>query len=387
MSDMMAWAYLKAVLDGPSQHLQQLLRAGHSAKEIAAGVKNREGWIGPLYDETAARASANPHQMLEDADRYGFELIHPGDPRWPATEFSTAFNAAAEGSAVNQKTSIGELTAPHGLWVRGDTDLSRLAARSVAIVGTRTATTYGTDVTRAVATHMVANQYTIISGGALGVDTVAHETALELGGRTMVVMASGPGWWYPQSNIPMFERVVEAGGTLVAEYYPGSHAQRYRFLERNRLVAAMAQGTLVTQAGFRSGALNTLTRAGTFGRLSMVVPGPINDANSMGCNARLRDPGVTAIADIREVHAHLSKVGEVDVDQQMEFEFAPTPIQQLSRNELRVFDAMPKPGEQRHTAEEIAAVANLPIGLTVHLLVDLAKRGVVVREGNAWARV
>ncbi|WP_257158454.1 DNA-processing protein DprA [Corynebacterium cystitidis] len=387
MTSLTTWAYLKTVVDGPSQNLQRLLRASHSPEEIAEGIKNREGWIGPLFDETASRYRASAHQILEEADRVGFELVTPDDPRWPQTEFTTAFQAAARDATINQKTSEGELTLPHGLWVRGSANLKQLLARSVAIVGTRTMTEYGKAVTRAVAEDVAAHQYTIISGGALGVDTQAHTVALEGGARTMVVMAGGPGYVYPQQNTDLFERIVDAGGTLVTEYYPRTSVQRYRFLERNRLVAAMAQGTVVTQAGYRSGALNTLTRAQQFARVAMAVPGPINDPSCAGCNVRIRNHEVIPIADVREVHASVTKLGAEDVDAQLELEFAATPVQELSRNELRVFDAMPAPGGAHYTAEEIANRANLSVALTVHLLVDLAKRGLAVREGSTWVRV
>ncbi|SER40661.1 DNA-processing protein DprA [Corynebacterium cystitidis] len=387
MTSLLTWAYLKSVVDGPSQNLQSLLRAQRSPEEIVAGIKNRESWIGPLYDETATRYRASPHQMLEEADREGFELLTPDDNRWPRAEFTTAFQAAAQDATINQKTSVGELTLPHGLWVRGNTNLGQLAARSVAIVGTRTITDYGKAVTRGIAEDVAAHQYTIISGGALGVDTQAHTVALERGTPTVVVMAGGPGYVYPRHNTDLFERIVEAGGALLTEYYPRSSVQRYRFLERNRLVAALSQGTVVTQAGYRSGALNTLTRAQQFARVAMAVPGPITDISSAGCNVRIRNHQVIPIADVREVHANIAAVGTVDMDEQLELEFEATPVQQLSRNELRVYDAMPAPGGTHLTAEEIAAKSNLPVALTVHLLVDLAKRGLVIREGSLWQRV
>ncbi|MHA2789246.1 DNA-processing protein DprA [Corynebacterium sp. S7] len=382
-----AWAYLNTVFDGPSPALQQALEAGRSAEEIAHGIQTRASWLGPLAQETERRRDINVHETIEQAGRAGFELIHPESRFWPGEVIDEAFYHAKEFADVSSRTDPRELTRPHGLWIRGNLDLKALTARAVGIVGTRAATQYGVEVTQQICTDLARHHYTIFSGGALGIDTHAHTTALECGTPTVAVMASGPGFVYPLRNKDLFNRIVERGGALITEYAPGTPAERFRFLVRNRLVAALTQGTVVVEAPYRSGALNTMKRVDDFGRLPMAVPGPINGGASNGSNNLIKQQRAVAIVDIREVHAHLARIGEVDVDAQLELEYAPSPIQELSRNELRVYDVLPREDQGGITAEEAATKAGLGVALTVHLLVELAKRAIVVRQGTKWAKL
>src|SRR5699024_10817540 len=129
---------------------------------------------------------------------------------------------------------------------------------SVAVVGTRAISPYGTQATRKVVADLAKHQWTIVSGGALGVDTVAHSAALEMHTPTIAVAACGIDYDYPARNAPLFHRIAQTG-TVVSEFAPGTTPQRHRFLSRNRLVAAMPAGTVVVEAAFRSGALTPST--------------------------------------------------------------------------------------------------------------------------------
>ncbi|MEJ5927001.1 DNA-processing protein DprA [Corynebacterium sp. H128] len=377
-----AWAYLSRCLEGPNRTLQRLLAQGRDVEAIAQAIKRRESWIGDLLGQTQARYALDQSaQDLAHIQQLGGRLLTPECQEWPSTEFAQSFGFAASGRSDCARSVQEDAVPPHALWVRGS-NVSELLAQSVAVVGTRAHSRYGAEATRQLVSGLSSHQWTIVSGGALGIDALAHNAALSAGGKTVVVAACGLDRNYPQANSAMFDRVA-GDGAIISEYPPGTPPARHRFLTRNRLVAAMTAGTVVVEAAWRSGALNTLTWAEGFGRVTMAVPGPITTAGSLGCHDRIRNGHAQLVVSADEIRQLLSAVGKLDVEAQYEIQFAADKIQTLSRNEMRVFDAM---SETALKAEDIAVNAGLSIQLTVHLLVDLAKRGVVEREGSQWRR-
>ncbi|QGU04904.1 DNA-processing protein DprA [Corynebacterium comes] len=378
-----SWAYLNRVVEGPSRPLQLLLGAGRDAEEIAHGVRTRASWLGELEPQTAARHGWDrAEQDLAEAAAVGARLITPESGEWPREELDLAFGFAATGRSEHVRSYQADAVPPHALWVRG-APLNQAVAQSVAVVGTRAATRYGHEATRQIATGLATHQWTIVSGGALGVDTVAHEAALAAGGLTLAVAACGIDRTYPARNAALLDRVA-GQGCVVSEYPPGTSPQRHRFLTRNRLVAALTAGTVIVEAAWRSGALNTLSWAEGLGRVTMAVPGPITSAGSLGCHERIKDGRAQLVTGADDVRALLGAVGALDIAEQYELAFAATPVQSLTRNELRVFDACAPGGS---TAQDISGTAGLPVPLTVHLLMDLARRGIVHRDGTAWSRM
>ena len=387
MSKLESWAYLSRVIEGPSTHLQELLRAGRDADEIARGVRTRASWLGPLRATTERRYDWDrPAEDLEQAHSLGYALLTPDSPGWPTAQVHDSFVRGAYASRENMETAIADGAAPHALWVRGSTNLAELFDQAVAFVGTRAATTYGHQATQNLVTAVAKHRYTVVSGGAIGIDTVAHEAALAARTPTVVVAACGPGVTYPRRNERLFDRIVAADGALMTEYPPGVTPDRHRFLTRNRLVAALTQGSVVVEAAFRSGALNTLKWARYYNRHAMAVPGSILGAGSLGANLAIRNRTATMVLNGDQIHAQLGQLGAIDADEQMELEFAADPIQQLSHNELRVFDATPPHADQARDAETISATAGMSTGLTVHLLMELERRGLVRRNRRQWSR-
>ncbi|AGF72777.1 DNA-processing protein DprA [Corynebacterium halotolerans] len=383
MSTPESWAYLNRVVEGPSRALQELLAAGRDADEIADGVRRRASWLGGLAEETAARHDWDrAEQDLAAAAEAGARLLTPEDADWPRLELDRAFGFAATGMSEHVRTYQSDAVTPHALWVRGGAVTPALA-QSVAVVGTRAVTRYGVEVTRQIVGGLAAHQWTVVSGGALGIDTAAHEAALAAGGTTVAVTACGIDRVYPARNAALLDRIADVG-CVISEYPPGTPPQRHRFLTRNRLVAALTRGTVVVEAAWRSGALNTLSWAEGLGRVAMAVPGPVTGAGSLGCHERIRHGRAQLVTGADDIRSLLGPAGAVDAAEQYELQFAPTAVQGLSRNELRVFDAL-DPGVGR-AAQEVSAVAGLPLALTVHLLVDLGKRGLVAREGVEWRR-
>ena len=377
-----SWAYLNRVVEGPSRPLNQLLDAGRDADEIARGVRARASWLGELAGQTAARHDWDrAEQDLAEAEAAGARLITPESAEWPRAEFELAFGFAATGRSEHVRSYQADAVPPHALWVRG-MPLNQAVAQSVAVVGTRAATRYGHEATRQIVTGLAAHRWAVVSGGALGVDTVAHETALAAGGLTLAVAACGIDRAYPARNASLLDRIA-GQGCVVSEYPPGMPPQRHRFLTRNRLVAALTAGTVIVEAAWRSGALNTLSWAEGLGRVTMAVPGPVTSAGSLGCHERIKDGRAQLVTGADDIRALLGAAGSLDVAEQYELAYAATPVQSLTRNELRVFDSCAPGGS---TAQEVAASAGLPLPLTVHLLMDLARRGVVHRAGTSWSR-
>ncbi|MDO5670713.1 MAG: DNA-processing protein DprA [Corynebacterium sp.] len=376
------WAYLNRVIEGPSRPLQELLNAGRDAGEIARGVRTRASWLGELATQTAARHDwERAEEDLAAAAVVGARLITPESAEWPRAEFDLAFGFAATGRSDHVRSYQADAVPPHGLWVRGG-PLGAAVAQSVGVVGTRAVTRYGVEATRQIAAGLATHHWTVVSGGALGIDTAAHEAALGAGGLTVAVTACGIDRTYPARNTGLFDRIADHG-CVVTEYPPGTPPQRHRFLTRNRLVAALTTGTVIVEAAWRSGALNTLSWAEGLGRVTMAVPGPITGSGSLGCHERIKAGRAQLVTGSDDIRALLGAAGALDVAEQYELAFSATPVQSLSRNELRVFDAIDPAGS---AAQEVAAAAGLPIPLTVHLLMELINRGVVAREGTVWRR-
>ena len=183
---------------------------------------------------------------------------------------------------------------PNVLYVRG---ILPSYALGVAIIGTRKPTPYGRHVTTELAERLAERGAVIVSGLAHGVDGIAHEGALRVGGLTIAVMAGGLEQIYPRTHDALGHRITESDGALVGEYPSGTPPLQYRFLERNRLVSALSDILIVTEAGLRSGTINTVSAALEQGKDVYVVPGPITSPMSAGCNALIAQ-GATPIVSI-----------------------------------------------------------------------------------------
>lgn len=175
--------------------------------------------------------------------------------------------------------------APRGLWGIGTPQDS---SRMVSVVGSRVASAYGEYATGELLGPMVNRGYAVVSGGAYGIDACAHRAAVAFNGFTVAVMAGGLDYLYPSGNRDLF-RLISKQGLLLSEMPPGAEPTKWRFLQRNRLIAALGQGTIVVEANARSGAVSTANRAIDLGRPLGAVPGPINSPESDGCNQLIRD--------------------------------------------------------------------------------------------------
>ncbi|MGO1948842.1 MAG: DNA-processing protein DprA [Mycobacteriaceae bacterium] len=387
----LAWIYLRRVIEASRMDLLGLLWPdGDSA--VTADVERVAGMIrmsdpalpGALRSVSATRSGADPGEDARWAGRAGWRLITPDDAEWPRERLDDAFNANDHDTAVDGIR--GQAARPFALWARGTAQLGPATERSVAMVGTRSATTYGNTTTFGMAGDLAAAGYTVVSGGAVGIDTAAHRGALSVGGTTVVVLANGPGHIYPKANGSLFDTVAQHG-LVVTEYPPLQRPARHRFLTRNRLVAALTQGTVLMAAGYRSGAVNTANWADQMVTPVMVLPGPVNSADYVGCHKRIRDGGgilVTRAMDVREV---VEPLGAVDADRQLSLEFAPTDVQQLTQQQLRVYDSCGIASDTSGRPGDIAVDGSLDMRDVVRVIGELEDLGLVVRDGSRWIKI
>lgn len=310
-----------------------------------------------------ARADARVGAVLVgEAARAGARLVVPGDEEWP--------------------DGLGDLgpAMPLCLWVRGT--WTRPAARSVAVVGARAATGYGERVAFDLAEGLARRGTTVVSGGAYGVDAAAHRGALSGGGPTVVVLAGGVDRAYPVGNARLVERAVHEGGAVVAEVPPGAVPTKSRFLQRNRLIAALASATVVVEAAWRSGALSTANHAAKLFRPVGAVPGPVTSAASAGAHRLLREGVAVCVTDVDEV---LELVGAIGTD------LAPEHVE-VSRSgdaadpaARAVLDALS--ARRWRSVDELAEASGLSVAGARGALGLLELDGAVTRLGEGWRRV
>lgn len=187
---------------------------------------------------------------------------------------------------------------PFTLFCKGD--ISLLKSESIAVVGTRTPTSYGKIITEQFCKGLVANNFTIISGLACGVDTIAHKTALENGGKTIAVLGGGFDKLYPIMNQGLAEKIVEKG-LLITEYRPNFSPTVYTFPFRNRIIAGLSKGVLITEAGEKSGALHTKEFALELGKEVFAVPGNVTSKMSKGTNRLIRSAQSACVLNYEDI--------------------------------------------------------------------------------------
>ncbi|HEY0638872.1 MAG TPA: DNA-processing protein DprA [Pseudonocardiaceae bacterium] len=330
-----ARAYLLRVAEPPAPAVSAFVSA--YGPVAAAGLIRAGAVPGPVRAEVAARrADDQADDDLAARSALGARLVMPEDDEWPAWAFAGLAVAAARG--------VPWAVAPLALWVRGPARLDTPGA--VAVVGARAATAYGRHVAGELAYDLAGQGHPVVSGAAYGIDGAAHRGALNAGGSTIAVLGCALGHGYPSGHAALLAHIAEHGA-VVSEYPPGSRPARHRFLVRNRLIAALADGTVVVEAGARSGARNTAAAARALGRVVMAVPGPITSAMSHGCNQLLRDGEATAILGSTDVADSIGRL-RPGPDHP-----TPTrPTDQLDPIELRVHEAL-----RPRTPHDLARIA------------------------------
>ncbi|MBW8750226.1 MAG: DNA-protecting protein DprA, partial [Propionibacteriales bacterium] len=267
---------------------------------------------------------------------------------------------------------------PVGLWVKGPGRLADLTARAVAVVGSRSATTYGASVAGDIADTLGEAGHTVVSGAAFGIDQAAHRGALAADGPTIAVLACGADRVYPEAHRQLIDYIAEVG-LVVSEAAPGCAPTRIRFLARNRLIAAMSHGTVVVEAAIRSGALNTANWAAGLSRTLMGVPGPVTSAPSAGVHQLIRVRGALLVTDGHEVLEAVAPAGTHTLRHAQE----PTrPRDLLTAEQRQVLDAVPVRRGAR--AAKIAHTAGLAQHRVEAALIGLRADGFVEHASGRW---
>lgn len=305
-------------------------RAGRARKVWAEMLREQHPGYLPRLDETLERfqlrwSESEPADLLKAAGRVGAKPIDSlGTPTlW------RQFEPLAH-------------HAPSMLWLAGEPDFTLPA---ISVVGTRLPTDYGLTVTQDLVARLAG--YTIVSGGAKGIDAAAHRAALGGCETTIAYLAGGIDRVYPREHEGLFHQIVLGRGGLLAEAAPGTNPTRWRFLQRNRLIAAHGELTVVIEAGYKSGARNTAGRAIECGRELYAVPGQITSSASATCNELIAQQRATPLTDIGAFVAELA-------GNTWATDFEPS----LTSDQQRVLDAL---GFRLKSTDDVARESGLSV--------------------------
>jgi len=341
--------------------LPALLASLTPAEAVAALRENRRvnGQHLPVaWVHAAQTVDAELDRVRSRADESGLHWIVPGDRAWPRRL-----------AALDHVEPIAGATGqPLGLWVRGEQSLAEVVERCVAIVGARDCTAYGSELAAELAADASSAGFTVVSGAAFGIDASAHRGALVTGRPTVAVLACDAATDYPRAHAALLQRIAD-DGLVVSEQPPGQVPSKARFLSRNRLIAALAEGTVVVEARRRSGALNTLAWADQLGRSTMAVPGPVTSQYSVGTHQAIREGKAVLVSTGQDVVGELAGfVAEPEPDRE-----ADTAFDRMTGAQRRVLDALewstPLP------LEDVAKRAGLAQDPAARVLADLVSSG------------
>ena len=364
------WSWIIEPGDGVAGRLVATLGAEAALHEVIGG--GRDGlardaasispkqWGEALERWRPRLGRTDLHHALDIARRAGLSLLTPEDPGWPAP-----------------LADLGD-HAPLLLWVRGDVGALTRSPRSISVVGARAATSYGEHVAMELSADLAGQGVSIVSGAAYGIDGAAHRAALTAGGTTIALLAGGADRAYPAGHGELIDRIA-ASGAVVSEAPCGTTPTKWRFLQRNRLIAALADATVVVEAGWRSGSLNTAAHAAALSRPLGAVPGPVTSAASAGCHRLLREFDARCVTNSADALELLGAAPETLFDM-------PAASTRGGRTDdtTRVRDAMSY--RSWRPAVEIARRSGLAVSDVAGILGLLSLEGEVIRGEEGWRR-
>jgi DNA processing protein len=310
---------------------------------------------------------------LRQAARYGARLLTPESESWPLGV-----------------SDLG-LHSPLALWVRGTEGALAALPTSIALVGARAATGYGEHVAMEAAAGLVDRGFAIVSGAAYGIDGAAHRAALASHGITVAFLAGGVDRFYPSGHDTLLSRIV-SDGAVISELPCGQPPTKWRFLQRNRLIAAASQATVVLEAGWRSGSLNTANHAADLGRPVGAVPGPVTSAASAGCHRFIRESKAVLVTNPEEMAALVSdsrqsgagNAADSTADSAAGGGAAAATDEPRNPEQVRLFDALSVTAPRG--SGDIAARAGMSVAEVQSMLGRLELDGRVVERDRGWIK-
>jgi DNA processing protein len=362
MQDVDAWLLLNASGLPPARQVA-LLEAFGSVSAIFGATDEQLCSVGSIHSQHVSRlrdvqARIDPAMLGNKLRELDVHLVTWGSEAYPKWLANTD-------------------VAPSVLFVQGD--LLADDRQAVAIVGTRKCTPYGRQVARRLAGDLARRGFTIVSGMADGIDAEAHEGALQAGGRTIAVMASGPDITYPRTHGKLRERIA-AQGAVLTEYGLGTEPLRERFPARNRIISGLSLGVLVVEAPVKSGAMITARHAAEQGREVFAVPGPVDSPTSQGCHALIKD-GVQLVENAEDIVEGLGIMLEAVPSRQSHSRQQPD----LPRDEAAVMNVL---SFEPTIVDLIAEQVELPVAAVNAVLMMLEMKGLVRRfPGNAYVKI
>jgi DNA processing protein len=347
--------------------LSHTIRARNHYEMIALKALN-------IYKSLAFVDIQRDKSMLKKASA---EVITPQSDLWPA-----------------KLNDLGILS-PYCIYVRGNLHALQKAKKSIAIVGSRSATQYGIQTAYNTSSELAELGFCVISGGAYGIDAAAHRGAIQ--SDTIAFMAGGVDSFYPAGNMNIYSAMLANSGLMASEMPPGSSPRRFRFLQRNRLIAALADATIVVEASYRSGALSTANHAIKLLRPLGAIPGNINAIESVGCNNLIKTGRAQLIASAEDaacLATPISKQGELLDDKERANDSVPTSgsaptkinvldkVKELGDDCANVYDVFPL--RSGLTIDQISARSKISGLSLLAILGKLELRGFVTQDKGKW---
>ncbi len=251
---------------------------------------------------------------------------------------------------------------PLVLYAKGD--ISLLTKRCFAIVGTRLPTSYGRVITEKFAKKLAEAGLVIVSGLCYGVDQIAHRATLDVGGKTVAIIGSGFNHIYPSTNTSLAKEIVEKGGLVFTEYPPSFEPKKYTFPRRNRIVAGVSDGILITEAGLKSGTLHTKEFALEYGKDIFAVPGNVNSEKSDLTNVLIKSGQAECAISPNDIIEFYGLEKKLEENKFVSLNFDEQKIVELLKNEPQSFDFL-------------AQNSKIPVNLLNVCLTTLEIRGLI----------
>ena len=367
-----AWSRLVEPPDLVAAAVLQVMGASEAVWHVVTGSPlPSSGLSRQRLDAALARwrvrlPGLDPERDVRAVGRMGGRVVVPSDDEWPSR--------------------LGDLghEVPSCLWVRGSLRLGPAVESSVSIVGTRSPTAYGDHMAGDLACGVSDRGLSVVSGAAFGIDGKAHRGALAVAGTTVAVLAGGVDVPYPRSHDKLIRRIAEEG-LVVSEQAPGASPMKHRFLERNRLIAALTQATVVVEAAWRSGAIATANRAAGLNRPLGAVPGPVTSPVSAGCHRLIRESAAVCVTDAADLAELAQRIGSHLPE--------PPPTPAADHDDLdpvacRVLEALPvRSGRAVDSLARVAGLTGPEVSAALGRL-DLAglALGSAATGGTVWRR-